>query len=132
MLESKEVELNGGEMNIAIVMEDNRIAPHFGHCEKVMLVTIEGGEVISREVLDAPEHDCGALPQLFAERQVEYVIAGGLGGGALANLNRAGVKVVAGIQGTAEDAIDQFLAGTLIGGDAVCGGHGHGNCGHHD
>jgi len=124
--------VEGGNMKIAIVMEDSNVASHFGHCEKVMLVTIENQEVTSREVLDAPEHDCGALPRLFAERQVEYVIAGGLGGGAVANLNRAGVKVVAGIQGTAEDALGRFLAGTLIGGDAVCGGHGQGTCGHQD
>ena len=121
----------GGNMKVAIVMEDSLVAPHFGHCQKVMLATIENGEVSSREVLDAPEHDCGALPRLFAERQVEYVIAGGLGGGALANLNRAGVKVLAGIQGTAEDALGRFLSGTLVGGDAVCGGHGEGTCGHH-
>src|SRR5450756_3050427 len=79
--------MNGGNVKIAIVVEDGNVAQHFGHCEKVMLVTIENGEVDSREVLDAPEHECGALPRLFAERQVEYVIAGGLGGGALANLN---------------------------------------------
>jgi predicted Fe-Mo cluster-binding NifX family protein len=125
------VDLSGGSMKIAIVMEDSRVAAHFGHCEKVMLVEIEEGEVCSREVLDAPEHDCGALPRLFAQRQVECVIAGGLGGGALSNLNRAGVKVIAGVQGTAEDALGSFLAGTLVGGDAVCGGHGPGNCGHH-
>jgi predicted Fe-Mo cluster-binding NifX family protein len=118
-------------MKIAIVMEDNRVAMHFGHCEKVMLVEIEEGEVRSREVLDAPEHDCGALPGLFAQRQVECVIAGGLGGGALANLNREGVKVIAGVQGTAEGALGSFLAGTLVGGDAVCGGGGPGTCGHH-
>ena len=119
-------------MKIAIVMEESNVAPHFGHCQKVMLVNIEGSEINSREVLDAPEHDCGALPRLFAERQVEYVIAGGLGGGAVANLNRAGVKVVAGISGSAEDALGRFMAGTLVGGNAVCGGHGQGTCGHDD
>ncbi|HEY5526520.1 MAG TPA: NifB/NifX family molybdenum-iron cluster-binding protein [Candidatus Anoxymicrobiaceae bacterium] len=124
--------MNGEEMKIAIVMEESNVAPHFGHCQKVMLVNIEGSEINSREVLDAPEHDCGALPRLFAERQVEYVIAGGLGGGAVANLNRAGVKVVAGISGSAEDALGRFMAGTLVGGNAVCGGHGQGACGHHD
>jgi Mrp family chromosome partitioning ATPase/predicted Fe-Mo cluster-binding NifX family protein len=123
--------VEGGKMRIAIVMEGNDVSPHFGHCEKVMLVTIEDGEVNSREVLDAPEHDCGALPRLFSERQVEYVIAGGLGGGALANLNRAGVKVLAGVQGSAENALGQFLAGTIVGGEAVCGG-GQGTCGHGD
>jgi predicted Fe-Mo cluster-binding NifX family protein len=122
---------DGGKMNIAIVMEGNQVAPHFGHCEKVMLVEIDNGEVGSREVLDSPEHDCGALPRLFAQKDVEFVIAGGLGGGALANLSRAGIKVIAGVQGTAEDALGSFLAGTLTGGDAVCGGHGPGGCGHH-
>ena len=121
--------VEGGNMKIAIVMEGNDVSPHFGHCEKVMLVTLENGEVSAREVVGAPEHDCGALPRLFSEQQVEYVIAGGLGGGAVANLNRAGVKVIAGIQGPAEDAIGQFLAGTLAGGEAICGG-GQGTCGH--
>lgn len=121
--------VEGGNMKIAIVMEGNDGSPHFGHCEKVMLVTLENGEVSAREVVGAPEHDCGALPRLFSERQVEYVIAGGLGGGAVANLNRAGVKVIAGIQGPAEDALGQFLAGTLAGGEAICGG-GQGTCGH--
>jgi predicted Fe-Mo cluster-binding NifX family protein len=119
-------------MKIAIVMEDGNVAPHFGHCREVMLVTIEDGEIGSREVLDAPEHDCAALPRMFAQRKVEYVIAGGLGGGAVANLNMAGVKVIAGVDGSAEDALGRFLSGKLQGGDAVCGGHGQGTCGHQD
>ncbi|HEY5502369.1 MAG TPA: NifB/NifX family molybdenum-iron cluster-binding protein [Candidatus Anoxymicrobiaceae bacterium] len=119
-------------MKIAIVMEDSKVASHFGHCEKVMLVSIEDGVIGEREVLDAPEHDCAALPRLFAERHVEYVIAGGIGGGAVANLQRAGVKVIAGVQGGAEDAIGQFIAGSLVAGEAACGGGGaHGQCGHH-
>lgn len=117
-------------MKIAIVMEDSQVAPHFGHCQKVMLVAISDGQIDSREMLDAPEHDCGALPRLFAERGVECVIAGGLGGGALMHLNRAGVRVIAGVQGPAEDALGKFLAGDLAGGDATCGGH-EGGCAHH-
>jgi len=119
-------------VKIAIVMEDSQVASHFGHCEKFMLVSIENGEITAREVIDAPEHDCSALPRLFAASQVEYVIAGGLGGGAMANLQRAGVKVIAGIEGGAEDALGSFLAGTLTGGEPTCGGGGaHGQCGHH-
>lgn len=117
-------------MKIAIVMEGAQVASHFGHCEKVMLVTIDEKGELSRDLQKAPEHDCSALPRLFAEQQVSYVIAGGLGGGALANLNRAGVEVIAGIQGSAEDALGMFLAGTLKGGDIVCGGGSGGSCGH--
>lgn len=116
-------------MKIAIVMQGSEVSPHFGHCEKVMLVSLADSGVDTREFLQAPQHDCGALPRLFVEKQVEYVIAGGLGGGALANLNRAGVKVIAGIQGSAEDALGRFMSGTLVGGEPSCGA-GHGTCGH--
>lgn len=118
-------------MKIAIVMEGNDVAPHFGHCERVMLVTIDGGDVTSREVREAPEHDCAALPRLFQELEVSCVIAGGMGGGAMANLSRAGVSVIGGVQGGAEDALGRFLAGTLAGGDASCSGHGGGGCAGH-
>ncbi len=115
---------------VAVVMEGNRVSQHFGKCERVMLATIEDGRMKSREIIDAPEHDCSALPRLFAERGVDYVIAGGLGGGALANLDQAGVKVLAGVEGLADDALDGFLAGTLEPGEAACSGEG--TCAHHD
>jgi len=114
---------------VAIVMEGDQVSQHFGQCERVMIATIENGQVKSREVVDAPEHDCSALPRLFNERNVDCVIAGGLGGGALAHLQEAGVKVVAGADGPVDEVLARFLAGSLEPGEAVCGG-GMGACAH--
>lgn len=114
-------------MKIAIVMLGNEVSEHFGRCEKVMIVEIDAGEIKSREILPAPPHDCSALPNLFIENGVDSVIAGGMGAGAIQNLGRAGVRVYAGVAGSAEEALGSFLAGTLNTSDPMCGGgHGHG------
>lgn len=118
-------------MKIAIVMSGNEVSQHFGQSEKVMIAEIEAGEIKSREIVNAPDHNCSALPNLFVKEGVSSVIAGGMGAGAIQNLTNAGVQVYAGVQGPVEDALGNFLAGTLVTGQATCGGGGHGDgCAH--
>lgn len=114
-------------MNLAIVTEGDQVSQHFGRSEGFLLVGIENGQVISRESVKAGEHDCGALPLMFRERRVELVIAGGMGMGAMQHLQHTGIPVIAGIQGSAEDALAAWLAGNLQGGAATCSGHGEGH-----
>lgn len=120
----------GDSMKIAIVMSDGEVSSHFGRCEEVMIVEIDGGEIKSREMVPAPPHDCAALPNLFVQRGVAGVIAGGMGAGAIQNLERAGIRVYAGVQGLPEDVLSRFLAGTLTTGAPVCGGDHVDGCAH--
>jgi predicted Fe-Mo cluster-binding NifX family protein len=94
-----------------------------------MVVEVEGGEIRNREILRAPAHECGALPALFAQRGVESIIAGGIGGGAMQHLEGAGIHVYSGAKGSPEDALGSLLAGTLVSSEEICGG-GMGTCGH--
>lgn len=121
----------GENMKIAIVMSGGEVSPHFGRAEEFMVVEVEGGEIRSREILHAPAHECGALPALFAQNGVASVIAGGIGGGAMQHLERAGIHVYAGAKGSPEDALGSLLAGTLTSSEEICGG-GMGTCGHDD
>ena len=114
---------------VAVVMAGKDVSPHFGRAEEFMVVEISDGEIKSRELLKAPEHECGALPALLAEKGVECLIAGGIGGGAIEHLMKAGIEVYSGAQGSAEDALGRLLSGTLASGGAVCEG-GMGTCGH--
>jgi predicted Fe-Mo cluster-binding NifX family protein len=111
-------------------MHGGRISEHFGKCEEIMIAEIEAGEVKSREVLPAPPHDCAALPNLFVQKGVGSVIAGGMGAGAIQNLEHAGVRVYAGVQGSPEDALGRFISGTLTAGVAACGGGHDDGCAH--
>lgn len=121
----------GENMKIAIVMSGGEVSPHFGRAEEFMVVEVEGGEIRSREILRAPAHECGALPALFAQNGVASVIAGGIGGGAMQHLERAGIHVYAGAKGSPENALGSLLAGTLTSSEEICGG-GMGTCGHDD
>ena len=129
--EEVRAEMNGETMKIAIVMSRGEVSPHFGRAEEFMVVEVEDGEIQNREVLRAPAHECGALPALFAQKGVESVIAGGIGGGAMQHLESAGIHVYAGAKGSPEDALGSFLAGTLTSSEEICGG-GMGTCGHND
>lgn len=121
---------NGGSMKVAVVMSGGQVSSHFGRCEEVMIAQVDDGEFRTLELLPAPPHDCSALPNLFVQKGVKAVIAGGMGAGAIQNLERAGVRVFAGVQGPPEEALRSLVAGTLAPGVAICGGdHGDG-CAH--
>jgi Mrp family chromosome partitioning ATPase/predicted Fe-Mo cluster-binding NifX family protein len=122
-------EMDEETMKIAIVMSGGEVSPHFGRAQEFMVVEVEDGEIRNREVLSAPAHECGALPALFAKEGVGSVIAGGIGGGAMQHLERAGIHVYAGAKGSPEDALGSLLAGTLVSSEEICGG-GMGTCGH--
>jgi predicted Fe-Mo cluster-binding NifX family protein len=98
-----------------------------------MLARVEGGSFESGPIQAAPGHECGALPGIFAKEGVKTVIVGGIGMGAIQHLRSAGINVVSGASGTAEEVLSSFVKGELQSQDAVCPGeHGaSGGCGHH-
>ena len=120
---------------IAVTYEDGNVFQHFGRTQSFKLYDVEDGEVVTSQVVGAGGVSHGALAGLLAENGVDVLICGGLGGGALAALQRAGVCVYGGAQGPADDAVAAYLAGSMRQTDeASCGGHGHhgheGGCGH--
>ncbi len=75
------------------------------------------------------------------EEDINTLICGGIGGGAQNALAQAGITLYGGVQGDADAAVNDFLAGKLAYDPAVhcdhhghghgeghsCGGHGHGH-----
>ena len=122
---------------IAVTYEDGNVFQHFGRTQSFKLYDVEDGEIVASQVVGAGGVSHGALAGLLAENGVDVLICGGLGGGALAALQRAGVCVYGGAQGPADDAVAASLAGSMQKTDeASCGGHGHhgheDGCGHHE
>ena len=76
----------------------------------------------------------GALAGLLADQGVDVLICGGIGGGAQAALEEAGVTLCAGAQGDTDQAVEAYLKGELVSTGANCDHHheeGH-DCGHHE
>lgn len=110
-------------MRIAIPVANGRLCMHFGHCEAFALIDVDEKtrEVLKKEELEAPEHQPGLLPRWLAERGVEVVIAGGMGGRAQAIFAECGIRVVVGAPGEDPERLAvAYLDGSLATGANIC------------
>ena len=110
---------------IAVTYENGQVFQHFGHTEKFKVYDVAEGAVVSSDILSAGGSGHGALAGLLAERGVDTLICGGIGGGARAALAEAGIALYGGESGSADRAVDNLLSGTLTYDPAA-------ECHHHD
>ena len=68
-------------MKIAVAAMGNTVSGHFGHCENFNIYDAEDGKITAEEVVANPGHRPGFLPNFLADRGVQVIIAGGMGGG---------------------------------------------------
>ncbi|MFB0518068.1 MAG: NifB/NifX family molybdenum-iron cluster-binding protein [Acidobacteriota bacterium] len=114
-------------MKIAISTDGDYVSAHFGKCPQYTLVEIEGGKVLTRELLDNPGHQPGFLPGFLAERGVTCVITGGMGPRAQSLFAQQGIETVVGVSGKVDEVIEKLLKGELEGGESLCQ-HGDSPC----
>ncbi len=128
-------------MRIATTYENGNICQHFGRSPQFKIFNVENGEVVESVVVDAVGSGHQALADFLSSQNVNIVLAGGIGHGAIISLAMAGIDIIPGIAGNADTAIDQLLKGQLVAGAAGCGcgcgGHEHeesscGCGGHHE
>ena len=126
-------------MRIAVTYEDGGIFQHFGHTEQFKVYDVVNGKVISAQIVNTNGQGHGALANFLWGGGVDVLICGGIGGGAINALANAGIDLYPGIDGSADMAVMQLLAGVLPKRtDVRCSHHDHAHgeghdCGsHHD
>ncbi|WP_321532994.1 NifB/NifX family molybdenum-iron cluster-binding protein [uncultured Desulfuromonas sp.] len=109
-------------MKIAIPTAEGKLTPHFGHCEKFAIVTVdENAEIGSPEFVTPPPHEPGVLPQWLAEKQVTLIIAGGMGQRAKQLFDNNGIQVITGAPAELPQVlVQQHLNGSLTTGINLC------------
>ena len=122
-------------MKIAVTYEDGMIFQHFGHTAAFKIYEVQAGKVVDSLVLPTNGSGHGALSNLLAQAGVNMLICGGIGGGARMALNEAGIVIMGGVAGDADEAVELFLSGLLrFDPNATCSHH-HGEeahtCGSH-
>ena len=100
-------------MKIAVTYDNGMIFQHFGHTEFFKVYEVEDGKILSSEVVSTNGSGHGALAGVLSTLNAEILICGGIGGGAQAALSAAGIKLYGGVSGSADDAVEALLAGTL-------------------
>lgn len=119
-------------MRIAMPLAGGQISHHFGHSEEFLFADadMEKREVVKRHVEKAPEHVPGFLPRWLKDRDVDVVIAFGMGGRARDLLTATSIQVVTGVSSSDPTVVlTNFLAGNLETGQNGCDHSGH-NCSH--
>ena len=135
-VEIKQVIIEKGKdtMRIAVTYENGEIFQHFGHTEQFKLFDVEGGKIVNEQVVNTNGNGHGALAGFLQAVKADVLICGGIGMGAQMALADAGIKLYAGVQGSADDAAKALAEGNLeYDPDAHCDHHGHhhdGDCGH--
>lgn len=112
-------------MRIAVTYENGGIFQHFGHTAQFKIYDVVDGRVVAAQVVDTNGSGHGALAGLLRDGDVDVLICGGIGGGAINALAMAGIDLYPGIDGSADMAVMQYLAGVLPKRTDV-------RCSHHD
>ena len=122
-------------MKIAVTYDNGNVFQHFGKTEFFKVYEVEDNKVVSSEVIGSNGVGHGALAGLLADHAVDVLICGGIGGGAQAALEEAGVELCAGAEGDTDQAVEAYLRGELISSGANCDHHHHEeghSCGGHE
>ncbi|HYF76567.1 MAG TPA: NifB/NifX family molybdenum-iron cluster-binding protein [Symbiobacteriaceae bacterium] len=101
-------------MRIAIPVENGKVAPHLGHCEKFLVVDVEEGKVTNQAELPNPGHGPGGPPPVFvAKLGVNQVVAWGMPPHAQGMFAQMGINVILGATGDPHQVLNDYLAGNL-------------------
>lgn len=113
-------------MKIALPSRDGKIDEHFGHCDYFSVVTVENKSIVDEQRVDPPA-GCGCKSNIvgtLAEMGVTVMLAGNMGEGAVQVLGSHGIQVVRGCSGEPTDAVNRWLAGSVVDSGQSCADHG--------
>ncbi len=127
------MEKGNSTMRIAVTYENGDIFQHFGHTEQFKLYDVQDGKIVNTQIVATNGSGHGALAGFLQAAGADALICGGIGAGAQTALAEAGIRLYAGVQGSADMAARALAEGTLAyDPDAGCDHHEHhdGDCGH--
>ena len=119
-------------MRIAAPFDGVNIFQHFGKTQQFKLYDSDGKTITHSEVIGTDRKGHGALAPYLKAKGVGTVICGGVGAGMQEALSELGIKFYAGVSGNPDEAVQEFLSGTLkYEADPHCEHHEHGGEHHH-
>jgi predicted Fe-Mo cluster-binding NifX family protein len=106
---------------IAIPLEGEFLATHFGHCHQFSFIDVENNVITDETMVVPPPHEPGLLPQWLAERGVTDIIAGGMGQRAINLCVAQKIRVNIGVQPKSpKELVNDWINKTLVTGTNAC------------
>lgn len=118
-------------MKAAVTTENQEVYQHFGKCQTFTIAIIEEGQIKSKSLLDAKDSGHAALAGLLQQNDVDTLVCGGIGQGAINALAAAGINVIRGCQGRVSLILEMLASGSLKDDPThSCNHHDHECCDH--
>lgn len=102
-------------MRIAVACDGLDISAHAAQCEGFLCYTVERGIITSCRNLPNMMDTSLEAAELVCGMGIDTIIANGIDMDMAEVLCAAGIEVVPGAQGTPREAVDAYLAHTLLG-----------------
>jgi predicted Fe-Mo cluster-binding NifX family protein len=110
-------------IRIAISANDNNgiestVSGHFGRCPYFIIVEVEENAIQSVQAIDNPHyasHTPGQVPEFIKRQGAGVMLTGGMGHRAVGFFEQYGIEVATGAADTAQQAVQDYLAGKLRG-----------------
>ena len=102
-------------MRIAVTYDKDtkEVFQHFGHTKYIKIYDVEDNKITSETIIDIAGNGHGAIASLLKENNVDSLICGGIGSGAIETLNNLKIKFYGGVSGKADEAVDNLLHNSL-------------------
>jgi predicted Fe-Mo cluster-binding NifX family protein len=110
-------------MKIAIPVANDMICMHFGHCEQFYVydVDTDNKTILGVDKITPPPHEPGLLPRWLKEKNVDAIIAGGMGQRAQQLFAERDIKVFVGAPvAEPKTLVETYLEGNLVSGENAC------------
>lgn len=99
---------------IALPLLENKLSPHFGHCQNFIIYDIHNKNIVSQNLLASPPHQPGLLPGWLINQHITDLIVGGIGHKAIEIFSQHKINVFVGAKVKEPIAlIHDYLNGTL-------------------
>lgn len=109
------------KVKIAVAADkEGMISAHFGHCDYFIVYTVLKNEIAGRENVPNPGHEPGFLPEFLHEKEVEAIIAGGMGRKAGELFAGKKIEALCVEKKNPDEAVKAWLAGELESTGEMC------------
>lgn len=101
-------------MKIAVTYDNNgNIFQHFGHTEYVKVYDVQEENIVNTTVLSTDGSGHSAIADFLNDADAKVLICGGIGPCAISALQEYGITLCAGVSGNADEAVKNFIKGSL-------------------
>ena len=109
-----------GVGKIAVPYADGEVDQHFGKAKKFKIFKVADMQLVGEDYIDNEAEGHDDIAEFLYRKGVEIVICGGIGDPAKVSLAERGIYVFSGVTGDADQAVLDFVDGTLSYDGAGC------------